>query len=178
MPADEAQRRLGLTYIFLPKISGAISGDALGTAGSRLSARSAIARRSGGGSTPAAISGILSAMPMTLGGKQRLFARLVARLIDEATARGFDVTLGEAYRSPEEAARLAAAGKGIAHSLHTDRLAIDLNLFRDGTYLTDTASYEPLGVWWETRSTDDLTCCWGGRFKDGNHFSIAHGGRK
>lgn len=117
---------------------------------------------------------------MTLRDKQSAFAKLVAFLILEADHLGFELTLGEAYRSPEEAARLAKAGKGIAQSLHTQRLAIDLNLFRDGKYLTSSEAYRPLGQWWEQQSTPDYECCWGGRFTraDGNHFSIGYGGRK
>lgn len=115
---------------------------------------------------------------MKLRRKQSAFVRLVARLIDHASAEGFEFTCGEAYRSPEEAARLAKTGKGITKSLHTERLAIDLNLFKDGKYLTLTEHYRPLGEWWEAQSTPEIECCWGGRFNDGNHFSVAHGGRK
>jgi hypothetical protein len=112
---------------------------------------------------------------MTLREKQSHFARLVPRLIDHALVLGFEVTLGESYRSPEEAARLAALGLGIAASLHTLKLAIDLNLFKDGQYLSSTASHRPLGEWWEQL---DPLCRWGGRFGDGNHYSLAHGGRR
>ncbi len=115
---------------------------------------------------------------MTLLQKQQLFAVLVARLIDDATTRGYAVTLGEAWRSRQEAARLASLGVGLEHSLHCDRLAIDLNVFRDGVYLRQTADYEPLGVFWESLSGDEHVCAWGGRFGDGNHFSIEDGGRK
>ena len=115
---------------------------------------------------------------MTLRQRQSLFARRVADLIREAERLGYDVTLGEAWRSPEEAERLAAAGKGIRNSLHCQRLAIDLNLFKDGVWLKNTPAYERLGVWWELQSTDDLRWAWGGRFGDGNHFSLSHGGRR
>jgi hypothetical protein len=114
---------------------------------------------------------------MTLLEKQQLFARLAAALILRATALGFEVTLGEAYRSKEEAERLSALGKGSKVSLHQDRLAIDLNLFRNGAYLTRTEDYTPLGDWWKAQHA---LCRWGGDFatrKDGNHFSLAHGGR-
>lgn len=117
-------------------------------------------------------------MALTLRQKQSLFASLVPRLIDQAIALGFEITLGETYRSPEEAARLTKLGKGIVQSLHGVRLAIDLNLFRNGVYLSSTASHRPLGEWWEAQSTEDYTCAWGGRFGDGNHYAIAHGGRK
>ena len=113
---------------------------------------------------------------MTLREKQSLFVRLVSALIREADARGYELTFGEAYRSSEEAARLAKAGKGIVNSLHLSRLAIDLNLFKGGRYLSSTAAHRPLGEWWETQHE---LCRWGGRFKrsDGNHYSLAHGDR-
>ncbi len=114
-------------------------------------------------------------MAETLRQKQSRFAQAVALLIQRAAALGYEVTLGEAYRSPEEAARLAALGKGIADSLHTQRLAIDLNLFRNGRLLTSSEQHRPLGEWWETQYTDAR---WGGRFGDGNHYSFEHGGKK
>jgi hypothetical protein len=113
---------------------------------------------------------------MTLGEKQRLFTRLVGMLIEFAYANGFELTFGDAYRSPEQAKLNAQAGKGIVNSLHCERLAIDLNLFKHGAYLTASEDYKPLGEFWESLSPD---CAWGGRFSkpDGNHFSIRHAGR-
>lgn len=112
---------------------------------------------------------------MTLREKQSVFAVQVARLIRAAIRMGFDVTLAEAYRPRETAELYAAQGRGIANSLHTSRLAIDLNLFRDGKYLTKTDDYRRLGEWWEQQHP---LARWGGRFNDGNHFSFEHGGRK
>lgn len=116
-------------------------------------------------------------MSETLGQKQRRFVRDVARLITFAYSQGFELTFGDAYRSPEQAKANAATGKGIANSLHCERLAIDLNLFVDGQYQTDSAAYKPLGEFWESLGSD---YAWGGRFSrpDGNHFSITHGGRR
>jgi hypothetical protein len=113
---------------------------------------------------------------MTLREQQSLFVSLVAQLIAEAHRQGFQLTFGEAYRSPEEAARLASLGKGIAKSLHTVRLAIDLNLFRDGVYLSSAESHRPLGEWWKRQHP---LCRWGGDFAraDGNHYSLEYGGR-
>lgn len=110
---------------------------------------------------------------MTLGEKQRLFTKMLGDLIRFAYEHGYELTVGEAYRTPEQAALNAAKGTGIAKSLHTDRLAIDLNLFKDGKYLPDSADHEPLGVFWES-----IGGSWGGRFKDGNHYSLSHEGRK
>ena len=110
---------------------------------------------------------------MTLGEKQRLFTRMLADLIRHAYEHGYELTLGEAYRTPEQAALNAASGKGIANSLHTVRLAIDLNLFKDGKWLQNTEDHKPLGEYWES-----IGGAWGGRFRDGNHYSLEHEGRK
>lgn len=112
---------------------------------------------------------------MTLRERQSLFVRLVADLIRFGTERGYEFTFGDAYRSPEQAEANAEAGTGIRNSLHCDRLAVDLNLFRGGDYLTDSAAYEPMGKYWKSLHPD---CRWGGDFrhrKDGNHFSLSCG---
>ena len=111
---------------------------------------------------------------MTLSEKQALFAHHVARLIFEAFDRGYTVTFGEAWRHPHTAEINAREGRGIANSLHSDRLAIDLNLFKDGKYLTSTEDHRELGEWWEEQHP---FARWGGRFNDGNHYSFEHGGR-
>ena len=110
---------------------------------------------------------------MKLSEKQALFTALIAQLIFWADERGYRLTFGEAYRTPEQAALNAKKGSGIANSLHTQRLAVDFNLFINGEYQTDTAKYLPLGEYWES-----LGGSWGGRFKkaDGNHFSLEHNG--
>lgn len=112
---------------------------------------------------------------MQLGERQRLFTRLVGKLIEFAYANGYELTFGEAYRTPEQAALNAKSGKGIVNSLHGMRLAIDLNLFRDGIYLSASEDHRPLGEFWESLHPD---CRWGGRFRrpDGNHYSLTYGG--
>ena len=112
---------------------------------------------------------------MTLGEKQRLFCRLVGKLITWSYDNGYELTFGDAYRTPEQAAANAAAGKGISRSLHTLRLAVDLNLFVHGEYRTDSESYKALGAYWKSL---DPWCCWGGDFHkpDGNHFSYENEG--
>lgn len=117
-------------------------------------------------------------MLLSLRDKQSIFVREVASLIIYAGSLGYELTFGECYRSKEEAERLANADKGIKNSLHTVRLAIDLNLFKGGKFLTSSEAYRILGEYWEKKTVDGLQFCWGGRFNDGNHFSIAHAGRK
>lgn len=112
---------------------------------------------------------------MTLREKQSLFVSLVAQLILHANKMGYELTFGEAYRSREEAERLAKLGKGIRNSLHTKRLAVDFNLFKDDKFLTSTEDHRILGEYWESLHS---LCRWGGRFSDGNHYSLAHEGRQ
>jgi hypothetical protein len=95
----------------------------------------------------------------------------VAALIQKLYADGYQCTFGEAYRTPEQAAIYAQEGKGITHSEHCKKLAIDLNLFKDGVYLISTTDYAELGAWWKEQNE---ACRWGGDFQrqDGNHFSL------
>ena len=104
---------------------------------------------------------------MTIGETQRLFAKLIPRLIDYIYSQGYEVTFGDAWSKPEYKAHKV-------NSNHYIRLAIDFNLFKDGAYLTDTMSHEPFGKFWESLNP---LCRWGGRYKDGNHYEINIGGR-
>lgn len=106
---------------------------------------------------------------------QEEFAQSVARLIQKAGELGYGVTFGDAYRSPEQAAANAASGSGISRSLHCERLAIDLNLFKDGRYITDGEGHRDLGAWWKTLGP---MYRFGGDFtkRDWNHYSISPDG--
>lgn len=111
--------------------------------------------------------------------KQFIFASLVPLLINEAIRLGYTCTLGEMWRPPEMAAIYAKKGSGIKNSLHELKLAIDLNLFRDGKYLGDTEAHRILGIFWESLSVgQNYVTTWGGHWGDGNHYSVMHGGRK
>jgi hypothetical protein len=108
---------------------------------------------------------------------QEQFAQDAAKLIQKAAELGYTVTFGEAWRTPEQAQWNADHHLGVAHSLHMDRLAIDLNVFKDGEYQADDRNgvYTALGEWWETLGPNHK---WGGRFaiKDLDHWSISPDG--
>lgn len=107
---------------------------------------------------------------------QQKFAQDAARLILKAAELGYGVTLGDAYRTPQQAAANAASGSGIANSLHCERLAIDLNLFKDGRYIMNEEGHLELGAWWKSLSPNHR---WGGDFstrKDPNHYSLSPDG--
>ena len=107
---------------------------------------------------------------MTLSERQRLFMRLLPRLIDHAYLHGCELSLGDGYRDPRlHGAVGVKMGYGHPKSNHKNRLAIDINLFRSGKFLQNTSDHTPLGEFWEKL---DPLCRWGGRFNDGNHYSI------
>jgi hypothetical protein len=113
---------------------------------------------------------------VTLAEKQQLFTRLLVELIQYAWSAGYEVVLGETYRPPETAKLYAAQGRGSARSVHCDKLAADVLLFKAGEYLRESEQYTQLGRYWQQLHP---WCRWGGnaRRPDGNHFSLLHEGR-
>ena len=111
---------------------------------------------------------------MKLGAKQRKFTLMVSHLIEFAYLQGYELTFGDAYRDPRVFGNQGEKeGYGRSRSNHKLRLAVDLNLFKDGHYLSETIDHEFLGLFWE-----EMGGAWGGRFNDGNHYSLEHNGRR
>lgn len=111
---------------------------------------------------------------MTLREKQSKFVKMLTDLLDFAHTRGYEFTLGDAYRDERVHGKWGEKKSySAANSLHKLRLAIDLNLFKDGRFLTETKDHEPLGLYWES-----IGGTWGGRFDDANHYSLEHQGYK
>lgn len=139
---------------------------------------------------------------LELGPLQREFSRCLAKLETKILEDGFEFTLGEGYRSPEQAAinslslfdraRIGAlletkypvladairvsVSRGIRNSEHSRRLAQDLNIFKEGVFLTKKEDYAPFGAFWKTLHP---LARWGGDFKDSpdaDHFSFTYEG--
>lgn len=108
---------------------------------------------------------------MTLREKQSLFAIYTAHLIQKIYESGYTITYGEAWRSAEQAAIYASKGIGIKDSLHCKRLAIDINLFKDGKLLQNKSDFVLFGNYW--KSLNKLNR-WGGDFPrvDCVHFEM------
>jgi hypothetical protein len=99
---------------------------------------------------------------------------MVADLIIKAYELGYEITLGDAYRDPRLHGALGVKqGYGHSKSCHKLRLAIDLNLFKEGKFLETTEGHKELGEFWES-----IGGTWGGRFNDANHYSLEHEGMK
>jgi hypothetical protein len=105
---------------------------------------------------------------MGLRHKQTEFAFLIAEHILWLREQGYEVTLGDAYRDRrshgEWGTRIAY---GNPFSNHKRRLALDINLFRDGKFLSRTKDHEFSGTHWESLHLNNR---WGGRYNDGNHY--------
>ena len=111
---------------------------------------------------------------MKLSDKQALFTDLISRLTLAVNGcDGWRIRDGDCYRDER-------CDYGHPRSLHRKRLARDLVVDkRDAAgrwrWQTRTEAYEWIGEQWERMNP---LCRWGGRFGDGNHFSISHGGMK
>lgn len=113
-------------------------------------------------------------MTSVLLSKQQQFSKLIVKLISFAHLKGYEVTLGDAYRDPRVFGAIGERkGYGESKSAHKQRLALDINIFKDGQYLQNTSDHKELGEYWES-----LGGAWGGRFEDGNHYSLEHDGIK
>jgi len=100
--------------------------------------------------------------------RQDSFMRKVLLVIEFAHEMSYQVTFGEAERTPEMAKIYASKGIGIQASKHCDRLALDLNFYKSGKLVSDKVNLESIGMYAES-----LGLTWGGRFKkydDSRHF--------
>ena len=125
---------------------------------------------------------------MTLRNKQSIFALNVSKLIQFAYEQGYEITLGEAYRTKSqqylyfEGYNIIKLGSSLKlaktksksrtmNSKHLYKLAIDINLFKDGVYLTDKESHKPLAEYWKSlhpKNTSGYFWNW-----DINHYQMS-----
>ena len=98
--------------------------------------------------------------------RQQEFTRLLPLLFNYIHSCGYEFTLGDAYRDPR-------CPYGHPRSLHGKKLAIDLNVFKDSEYLIYSNDHKPFGEFWES-----IGGSWGGRFNDGNHYSLSYKGMR
>ena len=107
---------------------------------------------------------------MTLGEKQRLFAKHVTRLYLHIELLGHEYNFGRALGRTSN-----------PNSNHPKKLAVDVNLFiyseaqGKWVYQRATKAHRVHGEWWEQQHE---LARWGGRWGDGNHYSFEHRGYK
>jgi len=111
---------------------------------------------------------------MTLRQMKSKFSWMLGNLICFAFSQGFEITLGEGtikvVNCKHCRKKVSIHKKG---SLHHIGLAQDIDLFKDGRYLRKTEAHRVLGAYWE-----QMGGSWGGRFADGNHYSLQYGKRQ
>ena len=100
--------------------------------------------------------------------QQAAFLLDVCKLVQFATERGFVVTGGELFRTPEQQAIYVKDGRSkTMRSKHLERLAIDLNFFKDGKLTYET---QEIGKYWESLSPKNSAGMFWVSFKDSPHF--------
>jgi hypothetical protein len=99
---------------------------------------------------------------MSMVAVQAEFLLDVAELIQYASALGYTLTAGELWRPQEMQEIYVKTGRSkTLESQHGKRLAVDLNVFKDGVLL-GREGIKPLGEWWEARNPKNR---WGGNWR-------------
>ena len=124
---------------------------------------------------------------MSLREKQSIFLKNAAKLILWAFDNGYELTGGELWRTIDqqylyfEGYKLMKLGSNLKlaktnpkswtmNSKHLNKCAIDLNLFKDGKYLTSREDFKPLAEYWMKLHPQNISGYnWG---KDFNHFQM------
>ena len=97
-----------------------------------------------------------------LGDKRELFTRNINLLLTRMYQKGYRPRFDIEHCEHME------------NSLHYKGLAKDILLFdKNNVYLPKTEDHKEFGEYWES-----LGGSWGGRFSDGNHYSIEFQGRR
>lgn len=107
---------------------------------------------------------------MSMVEKQQKFALAVSVLIQKAAEVGLPVTFGDAFRDDRLHGKMGVKkGYGEANSCHKLRLAVDLNIIKDGDFAPES-DYARLHDIWDTLGGSQRI------LKDLNHFSFEHNG--
>ena len=103
---------------------------------------------------------------MTLGEKQEIFSYNLSKLIQFAYEKGYRIRLGEVFRTVDqqmlyfEGYSLMKIGSELKlakrkprsrtmNSKHMKKLAVDINLFKDGEYLAKREDFKELAEYWK-----------------------------
>ena len=100
---------------------------------------------------------------MTRIDEQWAFLQDYCKLLAKAGELGFVVTAGELWRPPEMQKIYLDTGRSkTMRSQHLERLAGDLNFFRDGKLVQTREELKPLGDFWEGLNPKNR---WGGNWR-------------
>lgn len=125
---------------------------------------------------------------MSLRQKQSIFARNISKLIIWAFDNGYEITLGEGYRTNDQQLLyfygytldsdnnslnlLKTSQKSkTMNSYHLSKCALDINLFIDGDYKSDRGSFKAIAEHWKSLNDKNVSGYdWGW---DYNHFQMS-----
>lgn len=108
---------------------------------------------------------------MSMVQEQAAFLLDVAKLIQYATSLGLVVTGGELYRTAEQQQIYVQTGRSkTMKSKHLERLAIDLNFFKDGKLTYSAPEVLEVGKYWESLNSKNSAGMFWKSFKDAPHF--------
>lgn len=104
---------------------------------------------------------------------QQLFARNIACLIQYIFNNGFEITLGEAWRTPEQQKIYVQNGRSkTMESKHLKRLAIDFNFFKNDVLIDDGKVLYDIGKFWESLHQNNKYGGFWRTIKDYPHFEM------
>ena len=107
---------------------------------------------------------------MSLGHEKEIFTTHVVSLIQTAWSLGYQVRIGEVFRTPEQQALYVTTRRSeTMNSMHLKKCAIDLVLLRNNK-ICGYEEIKPLGDFWESLDPKNR---WGGNWKklvDTPHF--------
>lgn len=93
---------------------------------------------------------------------QMAFLQDVCKLLARIETLGYQVTLGEGWRTMDQQKIYVKTGRSkTLESEHLNRRAIDLNIFKDGRLCT-RAEIKPIGDYWESLNPLNR---WGGNWR-------------
>lgn len=106
--------------------------------------------------------------------KQSKFVICLAGLILDATKKGYELTIGDAYRDPRVHGEMGVK-LGYSHpsSTHKQRLAVDFNVFKGGVLLEGSEAdkaHKELHEFWVSVGGSPMI------IGDSNHYSFEEGG--
>lgn len=108
---------------------------------------------------------------MSLGQEQENFSKDVAKLFTYLYENGYNIRIGEAERTQAQQEIYLKTGKSkTANSMHLKRCAIDLHIFKNGSWLQSKQELQSIGDYWESLNAQNR---WGGNFQsfiDCPHF--------
>jgi len=104
---------------------------------------------------------------MSLGLEQEAFTRDLAKLLIRAFELGYNVRMGEAFRTPEQQAIYVKTGRSkTKNSMHLKKTAVDLHFTRGGKLLYPAE----LGQYWCSLDPKNQAGMFWKSFKDDPHF--------